>query len=897
MLEENRKVFAIVTERVLCSLADLLQRFEHIPGRYGWHAQHLEDNGTITEMEISRGLLNIAEGLQYMHNVKRRLHLNVTPECIVITPGGQWKLCGFGFALSFQNDEFKIATPYFMNATSSLLRLEPDLRYAAPELTEGGLGTVHEVTPAADVFALGITAIEMYRYNLHYANRGSCPPVLNVSTNTVQDHHIALRGLTSLDLSTVPHGVLQLITGMTQYNMNARISVSDVINNPFFHTGNLAVLYVIDNLLQKDIGAQASQLTALPSQIGSFSPRILENTLLPVLCKLTTANPAMWEYALPIHVFVSDRVAGLSYVRHVTAAFVHGLAVNAINEPMFAFIKYMKHLLDKFDGPFFQAHVIPMLCNAIDKPLPSLQVAAINVLVNDRVFKLVDQSLFVNDIVPRVCREACKNAEASVKLKGLYFMSLACTRLERTYLVKNFLPSLKFITDNEKTPDVTMAVLGVYNAMAPLIGPDHIATGIMPVISQFLVDKALGRTNFEYAVDRVLSLLQVVLSARTKELGMSDIVLSIPTLSKRPQFFKEESQASITLSLPALPAHAPPPPAVPPPSSPVLPHRPPPAPPVPPPASPPMRPSQPPPPVPASAPPPVPAVPPPAPAAAASTGVPNALASWFSSSSSPPASSSSPTYTPPVASAATSSVPPPVPASPPSSNTSSHIQIDEDDFLASFNRPKPAAAPVTAPQATPAITRPPSVSSVASHGSNASEASGFSFMASPATSQPSVPSYSNNSYGQSSYGPPSQTTHTAGSNNLTLLEEQIRRTQEEIARLSGGSQQMQHQQQPSAYHSQQYGQQPAYGYSQPSNQPQGYAYGQPQHGYYQQQPQQNYQQQAYPQHQQYQQQYSDQRYGNVSQPQVGGGYRPPVIPPPSSRPQAHSSKDPFDFLS
>ena len=86
VLEENKKVSAIVTEKIICSLADLLQRFEHIPGKYSWHSQHLEENGSISEIEISRGLLNISEGLQYMHNVKRRLHLGVSPGTSIIYP-------------------------------------------------------------------------------------------------------------------------------------------------------------------------------------------------------------------------------------------------------------------------------------------------------------------------------------------------------------------------------------------------------------------------------------------------------------------------------------------------------------------------------------------------------------------------------------------------------------------------------------------------------------------------------------------------------------------------------------------------------------------------------------------------------------------------------------------
>ena len=50
MAEDSRKGMAFVTERIVCSLADLLSRFEQIPGRYNWHANYLEPSATITGM-------------------------------------------------------------------------------------------------------------------------------------------------------------------------------------------------------------------------------------------------------------------------------------------------------------------------------------------------------------------------------------------------------------------------------------------------------------------------------------------------------------------------------------------------------------------------------------------------------------------------------------------------------------------------------------------------------------------------------------------------------------------------------------------------------------------------------------------------------------------------------
>lgn len=109
-----------------------------------------------------------------LHTVKNRLHLNINPESVMITPEGQWKLCSFGFSLAFEIGEHsRVASPYFLNQTaaSPYMRLLPDLRYCGPEMTEGGYNppSVRYLTTAEDIFSLGVLIYELYKYNLKSA--------------------------------------------------------------------------------------------------------------------------------------------------------------------------------------------------------------------------------------------------------------------------------------------------------------------------------------------------------------------------------------------------------------------------------------------------------------------------------------------------------------------------------------------------------------------------------------------------------------------------------------------------------------------------------------------------------------------------------------------------------
>lgn len=420
VLQDNKKVFAFITERVLCSLADFLTQFTNIPGGYSWHQPYFEANGTMMESEIARGFLNVVEGLQYMHNVKKKLHLNVSPESIVMTPSGQWKLCGFGFSLGFvAGNEMQIPCPYFLNPAPTAVRLEPDLRYTAPELTEGGtqLQDIRYATRACDVFSLALVAYEMYHYNLRLAPAGkrNYPPVQMIA-NSVASHYEAMHtGLRSLDLSALPPGFSQVLSCMLQENPTARIALLDVVNSAYFHSGILSTLKSVDSLPERDMGTQASVLASLPGQLGQLPPRILAMIVLPGLCDLTTANPSMWNYTMPVHVFVASKLNARDYQRVVENAFILGLQETSV-DALLAFIRNMDHLRDNFDVDFFKTHVAKMICNALDNKLSALQIQSLQALADEKVFTVIDMPEFVANIIPRVCKAACKSSEVAVKV-------------------------------------------------------------------------------------------------------------------------------------------------------------------------------------------------------------------------------------------------------------------------------------------------------------------------------------------------------------------------------------------------------------------------------------------------------------------------------------------------
>lgn len=87
-------------------------------------------------------------------------------------------------------------------------------------------------------------------------------------------------------------------------------------------------------------------------------------------------------------------------------------------------------------------------------------------------------------------------------------------------MIKNILPSLKYIMDNEKHPSVSTLVVGLYSKMADQLGVDYISTAILPVLQPMLVDKALNKAQFEMVATLTKDLLIQVLDDRGRSLGL-----------------------------------------------------------------------------------------------------------------------------------------------------------------------------------------------------------------------------------------------------------------------------------------------------------------------------------------------------------------------------------------
>lgn len=119
--QEDAKLIVFVTEPVeynLASFATDASMREFIPG----------------DLEIKCMMLELMEGLNFLHCTAKTIHTNICPENIYVTKDGKVKLGGLNFAMAFSSSEsLPLTLSYDLHINE--ITLVPNLKFAAPEMT------------------------------------------------------------------------------------------------------------------------------------------------------------------------------------------------------------------------------------------------------------------------------------------------------------------------------------------------------------------------------------------------------------------------------------------------------------------------------------------------------------------------------------------------------------------------------------------------------------------------------------------------------------------------------------------------------------------------------------------------------------------------------------------
>ena len=288
------------TEPIASTLAGLLhdqdesERAGGSRGRSGRYRVEDDDGHQkeveIDELEIQKGLLQVAKGLEFLHESAGLVHGNLTPEAIYVNQKSDWKISGLGFSGPPDVSTSNTSSSGLPIALSELLYHDPrlprsvqlNLDYTSPDFVMDS-----NISSAADMFSLGLVMLALYNTPHESPVHTNCNITtykkIFASPSTVpsSSNNFLLPKPLPNQLST---DVLpRLITRRPAQRMNAR----EFQQSQFFDNILVSTIRFLDSLPAKSSNEKAQFMRGLPRILEQFPRSVLQRKVLPALLEET----------------------------------------------------------------------------------------------------------------------------------------------------------------------------------------------------------------------------------------------------------------------------------------------------------------------------------------------------------------------------------------------------------------------------------------------------------------------------------------------------------------------------------------------------------------------------------------------------------------------------------
>ena len=532
---ESRQAIVFVGERVACSLGNALHKTW--PGVASDKVPSHWRDGAFTTAEVARGAASLADALQALKGaggLVQRAHLGVSPESIWLTKTGDWRLGGFGLALSIPAGQYGVASPYFATegAIGGELTGEPKLEYTSPELTKNG---DRVAAPACDVFSLGCVLWEVFTGSK--ALQGC---------DNLHGHRSACSRLQQLDPSQLPSLVRDAVSRSLAVHPQSRLDAAALRGCPLFHAPAVAALKELDALPSRDPSLAAAFLGNLTSMLDAqkadveyrecFTDRTLLIVVLPSLDACVRAQPKLCAPAAPALLACAARLDARAFRKSIQPILERFLVDAAGPQAVLAVVEHATLLLDRADASWAAKRVVDALARALrDDAGPRLRDAALRQLASSDVLDAVIAKASIaarngvssrvsTDLVPAVCRcVASKTCALATRVTAHKALAAALDRPPATppeVLMRVVLPALRdSVRLVHGQPALAMCVLGCFDLVAKrLPEQSRILRDVLPSLIPLLDEKALNARQFDMVAGRVEAMLASAIQARRGEL-------------------------------------------------------------------------------------------------------------------------------------------------------------------------------------------------------------------------------------------------------------------------------------------------------------------------------------------------------------------------------------------
>ncbi|KAF2272598.1 protein kinase-like protein Scy1 [Westerdykella ornata] len=565
------------TEPVTASLAGLLQEKdeqEKAGGVGGRRSRYVieESDGQkrrreleIDELEIQKGLLQIAKGLEFLHESAGLVHANLTPDAIFVNAKSDWKISGLGFSSPPENSDKSssvapISLSEVLNYDARLPRyVQLNLDYTSPDFVMDG-----NITAAADMFSLGLLILALYnsphRSPLEFNGSQSAYKRAFSSSSSVPNKTNNFMCSQALP-KDVMNGVLdRLITRRPAQRLDAR----GFQQAQYFDNILVSTIRFLDSLPAKTPNEKSQFMRGLPRILNQFPKSVLEKKVLPALLEetkdrellalvlqnvfkiigiLPTGKRAFTERVIP-----KLRETFLSGPPAIKAAAPERDSLKEAG--LMVILENMSVVAENSSGKEFKDDILPIINHALESPTHALVDAALRTL--SVILPILDFSTIKNELFPIIATVFAKTSSMGIKIRGLEALRTLCggssegsdglsgddlngmmaapkakssnvSILDKYTIQEKVVPLLGGIKTKE--PAVMMAALDVFKAIGNQVDSDFLAIDVLPILWKFSLGPLLNLPQFQAYMALIRSVSARVENDQTRklqELGTSN---------------------------------------------------------------------------------------------------------------------------------------------------------------------------------------------------------------------------------------------------------------------------------------------------------------------------------------------------------------------------------------
>ncbi|XP_068218143.1 SCY1-like protein 2 isoform X2 [Palaemon carinicauda] len=478
-LEESRETLAFATEPVFASLANVLGQTENMPVP----PPSIIKDYKLFDIEIKYGLMQVSEGLAFLHNSVKIVHRNVCPENIVLNHQGAWKLFGFDFCVANQaaadQPPFWPFEEYESNAHTNC---QPHLDYLAPEYA-----LTHTLDTAADMFPLGVIIYALF-------NEGR--PIFhnNQDFGTFKRNCCELKNTSSLKLDSIPEGLRDQVRLLLHATPQLRPDALQLSKIAYFDDVGVKTLNYLDQMFQWDNMQKSQFYKSLPTIIPQLPHRVCVLRIVPCLMK-ECINSTMVPFVLPVILLVAERASKEEFVEHILP---HLKPIMKLTEPiqiMLQLMQKMELLLGKTPPDDVRSDVLPLLYRALECDTQQIQELCLSVIPS--CAQLVEHHAMKNALLPKIKKLCLGTGYLSVRVNCLVCVGKILEHLDRWLVIDDVLPFLEQIPSREAP--VIMAMIGIVKVALTHkklgITKEVSATKVLPFLFPLSIENSLTPTQ------------------------------------------------------------------------------------------------------------------------------------------------------------------------------------------------------------------------------------------------------------------------------------------------------------------------------------------------------------------------------------------------------------------